>query len=171
MSSFDENENLDGLAWESTSDVNRLLEILKGSHPEKNKAQWKRVFDVVYYEYQGGVTKGTYPVYAPFTMQAVTTENAISKKTNVDATTVQNFMRTLHAAATSQQIAMVALNPGVGGKLKENIVVETADAAADAAKAAAKAAAEATAAALKGMWPLVLAAVAVVGFIYLPKRK
>jgi hypothetical protein len=171
MGSYDEGERLDGVAWEATSDVNRLLEILKGAHPEKNKTQWKRVFDVLYPEYQNGVLKGKYPVFAPYSTTAATSVIAMAKATNLDETTVRNFMTTLASAAKIQQIAMVALDPTVGGKLKGNIMQETAETAAEIAKAAAKAAADAAKEAMKGLWPIMLAAVAIVGFVYLPKKK
>lgn len=171
MSSYGKDEFMGGL-WEEQGDRNKLIDILAGSYPSKNKSAWGKVFDVIYPMYSQGVKDGKLPVYGAFTPTATTVEKSLADKSGYNTTDIHNFMITLHSAAKNQQVPMVMLNPGVPGVVRDNALIEGVKGVASGAKEGFKEIGGIAGAGVgelfKGAWPLVIGVVAVAAIAYAP---
>ena len=169
MSSY-QNQMLGGIAWDQSSDRNRLLELLKGKL-NKDKAAWSKVYDVILPLYRTKVSAGKYKPYMPWTSEGGKVENYLTETSGLPIDIVQTFLLTLQIAASMQQVSMVMWNPLLPGTEQAGIAQRAGDAAAEAARLAAEAAAKTLKELMKGLWPVIIGAVAVAVIIYSPAIK
>jgi hypothetical protein len=166
MSSY-QNAYLEGFVWDSTSDRSKLVNIL-ARMTKTDPLIWRNIYDTVLPLYREWVGTGQVPVYVSYTVSGTATIKKLTSKSSILEKNIRLFMDSLYAGVMAGQLPAVMLDPGLPGKIKENLAVNVYEEIRKKAKDVGSGASKI----IKGVTvPIIIGATVIVLIIYSPALK
>lgn len=135
MSSYQFEGWFDNLFWGAKGDANKIVSAFS-SKMNIPKSSAQRIYNTVFPIYIEGVKGGKFPAYDVTKANFSAIAAKVADLSRYPKGDVSSFLQTIYSLAMSQEISMTNLDPTVPGRVKQDIVEETATGAKEKVKKA-----------------------------------